>query len=96
MGELVRFPGAVVDHEFLDSFEWTDSLLRHYAARARFLADRYGQSSPLVQLPRWPRGRCQDCGDPPTGRYASRYRIGRYLLCSKCATDRLRARRLVA
>jgi hypothetical protein len=96
MGELVRFPGAVVDHEFLDNFEWTDEKLQSYAARARALADRYGNSSPLASLPGWPRGRCQDCDESPAGRHARRYRIGRYLLCSTCASHRLRARGLVA
>lgn len=96
MGELVRFPGAAVDHEFLDSFEWTDDLLREYVARARALADRYGKSSPLAELPRWPRGRCQDCRQVPAGRYARRYRVGRYPLCSPCASSRLRVRKAIA
>lgn len=87
MGEVVRFPGAQVDHELLDNFAWTDELLREYAARARFLADRYGKSSPLISLPRWPRGRCQDCRQAPAGRIARRYRVSRYLLCSTCAAS---------
>jgi len=80
MGELIRFPGAQVDYDFLDSFEWSDDRLRGYAARARFLADRYGRSSPLASLPRWPRGRCQDCRQAPAGR--SRAATGWAATCS--------------
>ena len=97
MGELIRFPGAAVDYEHLDRFKWTDDLLREYAARARARADRYGgREAAFAELPRWPRGRCQDCEQVPSGRYARRYRVGRYLLCSTCASHRLRVRRLVA
>jgi hypothetical protein len=89
MGELIRFPGAQVDYDFLDSFEWTTELLEEYADRARELA---GRSRFLADAPRWPRGVCQTCGSVPAGWRARRYRVGRYLLCSKHAESRLRLR----
>ena len=62
MGDLVRFPGAVVDYDHLDRFEWTPELLAEYAARARELAARYGSNAPTAELPSEPEGVCDDCG----------------------------------
>jgi hypothetical protein len=90
VGEVVqgRFPGAEVDYDFLDAWAWSPELLRHYAARARNLAARYGSQSPRGQLPAWPRGRCQDCRKA----VRLRLRLGRRLLCEPCAEPRLRVR----
>ena len=89
MGDLLRFPGATVDYDFLDAWEWTPELLAEYAARARQLAARYGSNQPTATLGRWPSGRCQDCDR--SGR--RRYRVGRRLLCESCAEPRLRVHR---
>jgi hypothetical protein len=87
VGDLIRFPGAWVDHDHLDGFEWTPELLAEFAARARALAERYG--SRRLQLPSWPPGCCQDCR-AATHR---RFRRGRRLLCRECASSRLRVAR---
>jgi hypothetical protein len=94
VGEVIRIfaGGREVDRVYLDSFEWTDELLREYAAQARTLAAKYGSSSPLTQLPKWPRGVCQSCRRVRGGRLAGRYRIGRLVLCATCAESRLRVR----
>jgi RNase P subunit RPR2 len=92
LGDLIHFPGAQVDFEFIDDFEWSDEPLREYAIQARTLAARYGASSPLTQIPRWPRGVCQSCQRVPPGRLACRYRVGRMVLCANCAESRLRVR----
>jgi RNase P subunit RPR2 len=93
VGDLIQLPGAQVDFDFIDGFKWTDELLREYAAQARTLAARYGSSSPLTQLPKWPRGVCQTCRRVPPGRLACRYRVGCMVLCANCAESRLRIRR---
>jgi hypothetical protein len=93
VGDLIQFPGGQVDVDFIDSFEWTDELLREYAAQARTLAARYRASGPLTQIPRWPRGVCQSCRRVPPGRLACRYRVGCVLNCAKCAEIRLRVRK---
>jgi hypothetical protein len=89
MGDLIRFPGATVDFDFLDAWEWTPELLAEYVARARELAARYGSNQPTAVLGRWPDGRCQDCRRSAR----RRYRVGRLLLCELCAEPRLRVRR---
>jgi hypothetical protein len=92
MSDAVRFPGAVVDYDFLDAFEWTPELLREYAARARTLAHRYGSNAPTAQLGRWPRGVCQDCRRVVPRRFC----VGRLLVCERDAESRLRVRRSLA
>jgi hypothetical protein len=87
--DLVRFPGAVVDFDFLDAFEWSPELLAEYAERAHRHAVRYGSRSPRGQLPSAPPGRCQDCRKPAQ----VRVRFGPLALCERCAGARLRVRR---
>lgn len=89
MGDVIRFPGAKVDYEWLDRFVWTEELLQEYAACAWTLAARFGSNAPTAQLGRWPRRVCQDC-DVVARR---RFRIGRLLLCERDTESRLRVRR---
>jgi hypothetical protein len=87
VGELLRFPGAEVDWDHLDTFEWTTALLIEYAERATELAYRYGGFG-FRRLSKWPAGpRCQDC-DRSTRRV--RLRCGSRLLCAECGRSRVR------
>lgn len=92
MGDLIRFPGADVDYEYLDRFVWTDELLADYAARARALAQRYGSRSPEGLLPHEPPGPCDDCGCAAP----RRFRLGDRLLCGPCSEPRVRVREELA
>ena len=85
MGDLIRFPGATVDYEFLDAFEWTPELLAEYA-RERDARHPLRVERPEGRLGRWPRGLCQDCGRVVVAS-ASEVRV-----CDRDAEVRLRVR----
>ncbi|HZN10237.1 MAG TPA: hypothetical protein VFC61_01090 [Blastocatellia bacterium] len=94
MGDLVRFPGAKVDHEFLDAFEWTVELRAEYAAKARALAARYGSNAPTADLPHEGEGICDDCGRVVARRW--RFGTAGLVLCERDVAARTRVAREAA
>jgi hypothetical protein len=87
----VLFPGAEVDFDFLDAFEWTPELLTEYADRARALSGSVGSDSPHFDMPRMPAGDCSDCRKTVAARWP--YGPHELELCERDFTTRRRIRR---
>jgi hypothetical protein len=90
MGDLLRFPGAPVDWQQLDNFEWTAELLCNYAERAASLASRYGGRAATELPPVVRGGRCADCQ-----RTTHVFSYGAVVVCRCCLAARHRVRELL-
>jgi hypothetical protein len=93
-GQLIQFPrredwGSPMrdeDRAFLDTFVWTDALLREYADRARRFIDSLWKTD-VAELERADEGTCEECGIETF----VRFRYGKFALCRVCARRRRRA-----